>query len=219
VVTFVTFELGRSDIGFGRLIVDDDGITRKRLIRRQRIAWADVLGYRLGVRPMNATGELGLVFGREVASAIDLVSAARGKSTRRRHTLELVGSHARLVVNWRFTYVEAAIEEALRRIGPPLLADARRVLAEQSVVAFGDLAMRAEALQWKSKPPLARAAVESLAIIDTSPFTLAIQRRGRAWPYARIKLDGIPNVLVALAVAEELGYRVQGRELLELDAR
>jgi hypothetical protein len=218
-VTFVTLELGRSDIGFGRLIVDDDGITRKRLIRRQRIEWADVRGYRLGVQPMNATGELGRGFGGDFAAVIDLVSAARGKAKRRRYTLELLGVHGRFVVNWRFTYVEAAIEEALRRIGPPLLADARRVLAEQNVVAFGGLAMRAEALQWKSSEPLARAAVESLAIIDTSPFTLAIQRRGRAWPYARIKLDAIPNVLVALAVAEELGYRVQGRELLELDAR
>jgi hypothetical protein len=207
-------ELLRSDIGFGRLIVDDTGVTRERMIRTQRIAWADVRGYRLRVAPTNATGELGRVFGGGIAVVVDFVSALRGRSNKRRYSLELVGVRTSLLLNWRFEDVELAIAEALRRIGPPLLADARRVLAERSFVAFGDLAMRAEALQWKSHDPLARAAVEALEIVDTSPFTVAIQRRGRALPYARARLEAIPNVLAALELAEELGYRVRGRELL-----
>ena len=46
----VTFELGRSDVGFGKLIVDDAGVTRNGSIRTQRIEFDEIrdIGWRRG---------------------------------------------------------------------------------------------------------------------------------------------------------------------------
>src|ERR1700733_15509683 len=96
-------ELGRSDIGFGTLIVDELGVTRRRLIRTQRIAWDDIREYRLGAKVQNATGELGRMFGGDIAMAIDFAQAVRGKRTPIRLSCELIGTEQRVMVNWRFT--------------------------------------------------------------------------------------------------------------------
>jgi hypothetical protein len=212
----IAFELGRSDIGFGRLIVDDGGITRARLFRTRRIAWADVRSYRLGAAPANATGDLGRAFGGWYAAAVDFMAAARGDARRMRYSFELIGERSRLLVNWRFEYVELAIEEALRRIGPRLLADARRELETTRVARFGPLAINADGVAWKSKPPLARAAVEAIEIAERLPLRFRVVQRDRALAYASAKLPDVPSVLHALELAEQLGYRVRGRELLGL---
>jgi hypothetical protein len=201
-------ELGRSDIGFGKLIVDDRGVTRRRLIRTQRIAWDDIREYRLGAKIQNATGELGRAFGGDIAMAIDFAHAVRGKRTPIRLSCELIGTEQRVMVNWRFAYVEAAIDEIMRRIGPRLLARARDELARESVVRFGGFALNPRGVQWKTRDPIAFEAVEKLALVDTTPVQLFVHAKNRAWPYAKLALDDVPNVLAMLELAGELGYRV-----------
>lgn len=201
-------ELGRSDIGFGRLIVDEVGVTRKRMFRTQRIAWDDIVGYRLGAKLMNATGEAGLVFGGDIAHFIDFWHALRGRRTPIRLSCELIGTEQRVMVNWRFEYVEAAIDEIMRRIGPRLLGRARDELARERVARFGDFALGASGVSWRSRNPLAFEAVEQLTLVDTRPVQLFVHARNRAWPYAKLALDAIPNVLAMLELATELGYRV-----------
>jgi hypothetical protein len=209
-------ELGRSDIGFGTLIVDDLGVTRRRLIRTQRIAWDDIREYRLGAKIQNATGELGRAFGGDIAMAIDFAHAVRGKRTPIRLSCELIGTEQRVMVNWRFAYVEAAIDEIMRRIGPRLLARARDELARDHVASFGGLALGAHGVVWKSRGLLEARDVDKLALVDTTPVQLFVHAKQRAWPYAKLALDDVPNVLAMLELAGELGYRVEGRELLQL---
>lgn len=209
-----SFELGRSDIGFGKLVVDDAGITRHRMIRTQRIAWDDIIGYRLGVVFENATGAWGRSFGWDLAVIEDFIAALKGKRTAKRLSCELIAAQTRLMVNWRFSYVESAIDEIMRRVGPRLLASSERELEQTRVARFGDLVLSERGVQWRKRDPLAFEAVEDLAIIDSTPVQLAVHRRGRAFAYARFDLDDIPNVLVALEIAHQLGYRVRGRELL-----
>jgi hypothetical protein len=209
------FELTRSDVGFGRLIVDDTGITRRRLIRTQRIEWDEVHSYRLGIMPTNSTGEAGRAFGGVIAAAIDFAAAVRGDRRPVRMSLELIGERRRLLVNWRFDNVVLAVEEALRRIGPRLRDEARRRFAADGVVRFGRLGVRAEAIGWKAKAPVAREAVEAIEISDGLPRRLRVLREGRALAHISVRLDQIPNVVTAIDLAEELGYRVRGRELLE----
>ncbi|HEY1546897.1 MAG TPA: hypothetical protein VGG28_03720 [Kofleriaceae bacterium] len=209
-------ELGRSDIGFGSLIVDELGVTRRRLIRTQRIAWDDIREYRLGAKIQNATGELGRAFGGEFAMAIDFAQAIRGKRTPIRLSCELIGIEQHVMVNWRFAYVAAAIDEILRRIGPRLLDRARDELAREHTATFGDFALGAHGLRWRSRDLVEFAAVEKLALVDTTPVQLFVYTKQRAWPYAKLALDAVPNVLTLLALAKQLGYRVDGLELLQL---
>lgn len=206
------FELLRSDIGFGKLIVDDTGITREKLFRTRRIEWAEVREYRLGLTPHSRT-EFNRVFGGLYGLGEDFVAGLRGDRRSMRYDFELIGDVRRLLVNWRFDHVELAIEEALRRIGPRLLDEARRS------PRFGPLAIHAHAIAWKTKPPLAHAAVEALEISDTAPRRLRVLQRGRTFAYASANLSAIPNVLHALELAEELAYRVRGREVLQLFER
>jgi hypothetical protein len=207
----VRFELFRSDIGFGKLIVDDTGITRERLFRTRRIEWAEVREYRLAATPQSRS-DFSRLFGLYEVGA-DFVAALRGDRRPMRYDFELIGEQRRLVVNWRFDHVELAIEEALRHIGPRLLDEARRS------PRFGPLAIHADAVAWKTKPPLARSAVEAFEVSDTAPRRLRVLQHGRTFAYASATLSAIPNVLHALELADELGYRVRGRELLQLFER
>jgi Bacterial PH domain len=207
-------ELGRSDIGFGRLIVDEAGVTRKRMFRTQRIAWDDILGYRLGAKLMNATGEAGLVFGGDIAHFIDFWHALRGRRTPIRFSCELIGAQQRVMVNWRFANVELAIEEIMKRVGPRLLASSRAELARDNIAHFGALTIAKHGVQWKSREPLAFAAVEKLEIVNRSPVEIYVRQRDRAWPYAHFAMDDIPNALAMLELADELGYRVGGKGVI-----
>jgi len=210
-----SFELGRSDIGFGKLVVDDAGITRHRMIRTQRLAWDDIVGYRLGVVIENATGAWGRAFGWDFSAVEDFIAALRGKRTALRLSCELLSRQTRLMVNWRFATVELAIAEVMRRVGPRLLEGSLRELEQSGIARFGDLVVGKRGVQWRKRASLAFEAVEDLAIIDSTPVQLVVHRRGHAFAYARFNTGDIPNVLVALDVAERLGYRVTGREVLD----
>jgi hypothetical protein len=208
----VTFGLPRDGFGFGKLIIDETGIARKRMFGTQRIEWSDVREYWLRIEPANSISGWGVL--ERILDALDRWTPYG--PTPPRHRLELVGEFEKLVIDSSFANVELAIDEAMRRIGPRLLADARRELDRTRVVTFGDFGVRAEALQWQGREPIARDAVEALEIIDNTPLQVFVQQRGKARAYAHIPLQRIPNVLVALELAEQLGYRVRGRERLQL---
>jgi hypothetical protein len=207
--------LRRDDIGFGRLIVDDHGVTRARLIRRQSLAWDEIRDYRLTIEMRGAR--------IEVLYLVDIVNAAlfirdfirgmRGKHSYR-VGLELIGEHERVFFNWRFKGVAMAIARVLDRIAEPLAQPARDTLARDRIVSFGPLTLSADAVQWADKPPLAHASVEAIELFNSSPVRLRVMTRDKTWPYAQAPLAHIPNVCAVIELAGTLGYRVRGLELL-----
>ncbi|HEX4456302.1 MAG TPA: hypothetical protein VH143_35820 [Kofleriaceae bacterium] len=146
-----------------------------------------------------------------MSSIIDFWHALRGDRSEIRLSCELIGEHQRVTLDDCF-----AIDEILHRIGPRLLASARDQLGRDRVATFGRLALARHGVQWETRDPIAFEAVDQISLVDTTPVQLFVHAKHRAWPYAKLALAAVPNVLAMLALAAELGYRVRGRELLQL---
>jgi hypothetical protein len=201
-------ELGRADIGFGRLVLDDDGVTREKLVRRQYLAWRDVEEYRLTLEARARTSP----WNDAISGVIDLFRALRGADRVPFSGIELRGATTTLAFNWRFERSEEAIAFALARIAPRLTEVARAALREAGSLRFGPLGLARHALIWNGKPPLPCEHVEAIVIDDLAKARFLIRKRDKAFPWATTKLARIPNVLAALELAAELGYTIEGRE-------
>lgn len=208
-------ELRRSDIGFGRVVLDDHGITRTSLFSTQALPWGEIDDYRLTFEMTGGFPEL-LYFVDWIETALfvlDVVNAARGKSNVRLG-IELRGAARSLRFNWRFRDVTRAIAHVLDRIGPRVATNARARLATDRCVGFGDLVISEREVRWGNKPPLLREDVESIELFDSSPVRLRVMQRGAVLPYGQSPTAVVPNVHAALEIASSLGYRVRGGELL-----
>ena len=86
--------------------------------------------------------------------------------------------------------------------------------ARHGIAQFGPLTIGEHAIRWGDKPALARAAVESVELFNSSPVRLRVMARRKVWPYGQAELADIPNLAAALELAEQQGYPVRGRELL-----
>lgn len=211
----VGLELRRSDIGFGRVVVDDTGVTRHFALSSASIAWDDILDYRLTIEIRGARFEvLYLVRWLDVLlMANDVRKGYRGDH-RFRFGIELIGKHARVAFNWRFRGVEIAIAKILERIHPRLAGPVHAEFAYHGIAQFGPLIIGRHAIRWGNKPPLPRGRVESVELFNSSPLRLRVMARRKIWPYAQAELADIPNLVAALELAEQQGYPVQGRELV-----
>ena len=208
-------ELRRADFGFGRVILDDAGVTRRGLFRTRSLAWDAIRDYRLCVvlRGEEALASYGLALPKHDGS--DFVRAMHGES-RRELAIELRGDGGRhLAISWqRFRNTDAAIAEILRRLRARLTERARTQLKIRGMASFGPLELAPHAVQWASRPPLAHDAVEAIELFDASPAQLRVMARGKVWPYGHAPTGHVPNVVTALELAEELGYRVRGTQLI-----
>jgi len=206
----------RADIGFGRVIVDDHGVTRERLTRTDTIAWRDIRDYRLTIEMRGAKPEVlylvNFLFINVALIARDAVRGFRGDH-RFRLGIELLGAHQRVAFNWRFRGVAMAIAEICRRICGPLADQARARFAAEQRVRFGSLTLARDAVQWGERPPLPRDAVESIELFNSSPVSLRVMARDKIWPYGRARTAEIPNIAAALDIARALAYPVRGDEL------
>jgi hypothetical protein len=202
-------ELGRADIGFGRIVLDDDGVTREKLIRRQHLAWSEIDDYRLTLEAQVRTS----VWTDPITQALDLIRAIRGRDRDRVpfSGIDLHGGGTTLTINWRFDFSEDAIAFALARIAPRLTETARTELRVAGSLRFGPLGLARHALVWDARAPLPCEQVEVIAVSDESPARLVIRKRGKAFPWAATRLARIPNLVAALELAAELGYAVEGR--------
>lgn len=211
----MNLELRRSDIGFGRVVVDDTGVTRHFLRSAASIAWDEIRDYRLTIEIRGARIEvLYLVRWLDVLlMANDVRSGYRGDH-RFRFGIALLGDDQRVAFNWRFRGVELAIAQVLRRIHPRLAAPVHAGFARRRIAQFGPLTVGDHALHWRDKPVLPRAAVESVELFNSSPIRLRIMARNKILPYGQAALADIPNLVAALELAAQLGYPVRGRELL-----
>ncbi|MBC7974360.1 MAG: hypothetical protein H7138_05195 [Myxococcales bacterium] len=211
----VPLELRRSDIGFGRVIVDDTGVTRERLMSTQAIAWDEIRDYRLTLEIRGARMEvLYLVKWLDVLlMANDVRKGYRGEH-RFRVGIELLGEDRRVAFNWRFKGVELAIAQILQRIHPTLAAPVHAVFARTGIARFGDLTIGEHAIRWGDKPVLLRKDVERVELFNSSPIRLRVMAKRKAWPYGQAVLGNIPNLGAAIELAERQGYPVGGLELL-----
>jgi hypothetical protein len=211
----VALELRRSDIGFGRVIIDDTGVTRHFARSAASIAWDEIRDYRLKIEIRGARLEvLYLVRWLDMlVMANDVRNGYRGDH-RFRFGIELLGEHTRVAFNWRFRAVELAIARILGRIHARLAAPVQAGFARHRIAQFGALTIGEHAIRWGDKPALARARVESIELFNSSPIRLRVMAARKALPYGQAELADIPNVVAALELAEQQGYRVRGRELL-----
>ena len=211
----VGLELRRSDIGFGRVVVDDTGVTRHRALSSASIAWDDIRDYRLTIEIRGARFEvLYLVRWFDMLlMANDVRNGYRGDH-RFRFGIELLGERTRVAFNWRFRGVDIAIAQILRRIHPRLALPAQTEFASHGIAQFGALTIDRHAIRWGDKPALPRARVESVELFNSSPLRLRVMAKRKIWPYGQAALADIPNVIAALELAEQQGYPVRGRELL-----
>jgi len=214
-VAVVGLELRRSDIGFGRVVVDDTGVTRHFALSSESIAWDDICDYRLTIEIRGARLEvLYLLRWFDVLlMANDVRNGYRGDH-RFRFGIELRGARTRVAFNWRFRGVEIAIAKIVERIHPRLARPAHAEFAHHGIAQFGPLTIGQHAIRWGDKPPLPRARVESVELFNSSPLRLRVMATRKAWPYGQAELADIPNVVAALELAEQQGYPVHGRELL-----
>jgi hypothetical protein len=211
----VAFELHRSDIGFGRVVVDDTGVTRRFARSAVAIAWDEIRDYRLKIEIRGTRLEV-LYLVRWIdmlLMANDVRNGYRGDH-RFRCGIVLLGDHKRVAFNWRFRGVEIAIAEVLRRIHPRLALPVQSEFARHGIARFGPLTIGEHAIRWADRPPLPRAAVESVELFNSSPVRLRVMARRKIWPYGQAELADIPNVAAALELAEQQRYPVRGRELL-----
>lgn len=211
----VSFELHRSDIGFGSVVVDDTGVTRRFALSAASIAWDEIRDYRLKIEIRGSRFEV-LYLVRWIdmlLMANDVRNGYRGDH-RLRFGIVLLGEHKHVAFNWRFRGVEVAIAEVLKRIHPRLALPVQTGFARHGIAQFGPLTVGEHAIRWGDKPALPRAAVESIELFNSSPVRLRVMARRKVWPYGQGELADIPNVAAALELAEQQRYPVRGRELL-----
>lgn len=212
----VPLELQRADIGFGRVVVDDTGVTRERLWSRDAIAWDQIRDYRLTVEIRGAKIESAYlsVWLQAVLTVLDARNGYRGDH-HFRFGIVLLGDDHEVRFNWRFRGAGMAIAVILERIRGRLAAPVRATFAKTGIAKLGPLTIGEHAIRWGDKPVLPRTSVESIELFNSYPLKLRVMARGKVWPYGQAELDQIPNLLAALELAEDQGYRVLGRELIE----
>ena len=206
--------LSRSDIGFGKVVIDDTGVRRRGLVRSRAITWSDISAYALTIEMLHANPDaaaLGRMWPFEEFAEVG--RAMRGESPRR-FGLALAGRGQRVFFNWRFQHHDDAIRVILARLEPELLKRAHAELAQYAHIGFGRLKLRADAVGWDRKPPLVREQVESIELFDQTDVRLRIMQRDKVLPYASIPTRDIPNLGTALALAASLGFPIKNRELL-----
>jgi len=211
----VALELRRSDIGFGRVVVDDTGVTRSFALSAASIAWDEIRDYRLTIEIRGSRLEVLYLF-RWIDMALmanDVRNGYRGDH-RFRFGIVLLGDEKKVAFNWRFRGAELAIARILRRVHPVLAEPVHADFARHHIARIGPLTVGDHAIRWGDQPPLPRTRVESIEIFNSSPLRLRVMARDKVWPYGQAKLGDIPNVLAALELAEQQGYPVRGRELL-----
>jgi hypothetical protein len=211
----VPLALRRSDIGFGRVVIDDTGVTRHGLLSSRSIAWDEILDYRLTAEIRGSRFEslylvdyLGLLL-----ITNDVRNGYRGHH-RFRFGIKLVGTTTQLAFNWRFRGVELAIARIVRRVHPLLARQARAAFELTGVGRFGPLALTEHGIQWAGRPVLPRDEVECVELFNSSPVQLRVMAKLRTWPYCRAEMAEIPNLAAALGLARALGYTIRGRELV-----
>ena len=211
----VPLELRRSDIGFGRVVLDDTGVTRHGALSVASIAWHEIRDYRLTIEMRGARIEvLYLVKWLDaLLIASDVRNGYRGEH-RFRFGIELLGDDRRVAFNWRFRGVAVAIAQILQRIHPRLAQPVHAVFARTGIAQFGALTIGEHAIRWGDKPVLLRRAVESVELFNSSPVRLRVMAKRKVWPYGQAELADVPNLGTALELAEQQGYPVRGRELL-----
>jgi len=193
---------GRSDIGFGRVRVDDTHVTRYGLVRRRAIALADIRSYRIAQLFKSNALSVAL-FGQLMFLKAD-----------RAYSLELTGLTT-LSISWRYHHLDKIIARVLGHVHERITSAARDELARTGIARFGPVAFSKQGIQWGNKPPVRADSIEAVEVFDAMTTEFRVMKTGKVFPLARTKLRKIPNVLSALVIARELGYRVRGLELLE----
>lgn len=200
------FELERADIGFGKLILDDKAVTRTGVFGRKTIAWDDVLEYRLSVDYVRKDPN---GFQPRVPF-LNLITGVRDPMFRL-CGIELRSKQARVAFNWRFRDIDQAIGYAVSNVEPRLTRIALESVRDRGVSAYGDFEVSRESVVHQKQATSAEK-IEAFEIVASAPLEFRVVRKDTSFIWR--PLQRVPNPHTLLAVAEQLGYVVRGRELL-----
>ena len=195
--------LHRSDFGVSRLIVDDEGVTFAGMVRKRRIAFADVHLYRL-TQTSKSNAAHTLVQGNMLVPRSFTVCS-----------IEVAGPTGDLDIGLRFNHTEKAVARILARVHERLTAAARAELAKTGVARFGKLALARTGILWRDGLTIGPDAVEAIEVFDAWTTQFRVMKSGQTYPHMSTSLDKIPNLLSALVIARDLGYHVRGLDLLK----
>ena len=209
-------ELRRAHIGFSRVVLDQHGVTRKKLLSRSFIAWDQIEDYRIEITLSgHGAGPLYLVNGLNSLLMIDDLRRAMRGGSAVQFAIELIGRDDHLLLDERYRGVARAIGHVLEQIGPRIAAGPRAELERTGGATFGQLRLTRQGVRWRDREPLPREQVETLELFDSSPVKLRVMKHGKVLPYAQTETANLPALHALLEIAQELGYPVRGRELFE----
>jgi hypothetical protein len=200
------------------VIIDERGVTRHGLFRTHTLGWPEIRDYRLRIdlagEPMPLRGMIDTGW-TDFVPAVDVAAVASGRR-RIRLAVELIGGSGRSVAfgALRFRGANEAIPQILERLAPRLEAEARAELAARRRVTFGPLELSSEGVRWRARKQLTRERVETIELFDSYPVRLRVMERHKVLSFGSVVTANVPRLHVALALAEELGYRVRGRKLM-----
>jgi hypothetical protein len=153
-----------------------------------------------------------MLWNNPITDVKNAVEAFRGNS-RRRYGMTLFGETSRVAFNWRFRDVGLAITFAIEQIDTRITNASRALLEQFGELRFGKLRLAAGGILVGSAF-LEAAEVEAIELFDANTLELRVMRKGKIWPLAKMQFHTVPNPYTLLAIAEELGYAIKGRELL-----
>ena len=208
-------ELKRSDIGFGRIVIDDSGVTRHGVFSTTFVGYDEIEDYRLTIGLTGHAPELlYLIEGVNLLPILNDVRRGMKGEHRFRFGIELVGRTRSVSFNWRFRDAGLGIAAILKRITPRLSELIRAEVANTGAARFGTLHLSSQTVQIGTRDPLRQGDVESIELFDSSPIKVRVMKRGKVLPYGTLRMKDVPRIHALFETAEAFGYPVKGRNLL-----
>jgi hypothetical protein len=219
-------ELKRADIGLGRVVFDDEGVSHHHAIAHtESIRWDEIEDYRLAIELTYESNLLTMnvpVLGA-LLFASDAVNAYKGDHNLR-FGMALTGHGRKVDFNWRFKDTMSGVVYVLHRIAKPFTAKARAQLQATGAATFGPLTLSRDEVRWNdfvlerdgvAAIELGEGPAPAMSMQVGSVVELRVRARGRDKPIGHARTEDIPNVCGALQIARDLGYPVTGAGMLE----
>jgi hypothetical protein len=184
------------------LTISDHGVRGESIFSAQEMAWSQIAETRYLVTPVSAAAHFGLA---------GVLASVLFKSSRANLCLTLIGVDGKKIkVTSNFQKAKEAIGIILGRINPAMVSAAQTQIQRGETVRFGDLALSATLLTWKTQSSIP---VSELSRAEIVGKYLRIKRAGKWLDTVSVRSDKIPNVLVFLEVLDSVAPQLKSTEM------
>jgi hypothetical protein len=185
-------------LGQSVLTLSDQGIRQESILGARELRWDDIVETRYRARPMRPRMPVGL-FGYAIA----VVRKPRRIKLR---LIVLAGDGRKIKITTGYRNAREAIGIVLGRILPPMVTSVRSRVERGETVFFGELALSASGVTWKTRAPVPLAEITRAEIVGRN---LKIKCSGKWTSALKVRSDAIPNVLVFLEVLEAMAPQLR----------